>query len=89
MKNLTIEIMKFFNTKNTEIIYNSISLESVHISRMEKVCILMECLEDADESLISGISDDIVFTDSFGIERYPDIRILPKEKDVTSTAFDY
>lgn len=49
----------------------------------------MEYLEDADESLISGISDDIVFTDSFGIERYPDIRILPKEKDVTSTAFDY
>ena len=23
------------------------------------------------------------------IEIYPDIRILPKEKDVTSTAFDY
>lgn len=48
----------------------------------------MECLEDFDETLLSGIADDIVFTDSFGIEIYPEVRILSNEQELTAIAYD-
>lgn len=85
---VTEKIKEFFNTDNTEMINNSISVESVHISRTGKICVLMECLEDFDETLLSGIADDVDYTDSFGIEIYPEVRILPNEQEITTIAYD-
>ena len=88
-KTITEEIMNFFNTDDYNKVYNSILVDSVRISRIGNVCVLMNCLEDADESLFSGIAKDVIFTDSFGIKIYPEVKILPNEEEVTFNAFDY
>lgn len=88
-KTITKEIMNFFNTDDYNKVYNSISVDSVRVSRIGNVCVLMNCLEDADESLFSGIAKDVIFTDSFGIKIYPEVKILPNEEEVTFNAFDY
>lgn len=84
---ITERIEKFFNTENTEMINNSISVESVHISRTGKICVIMECSEEFDETLLSGIADGVDFTDSFGIEIYPEVRMLPNEQELTAVAY--
>lgn len=81
---ITKEVMKFFNTNDFDKIYNSISVDSVRISRKGNVCMIMDCREDADESLFSEI-----FTDTFGIKVYPEVKMLPNEEEVTFNAFDY
>ena len=87
-KLITESIMNFFSTNSSEKIFNSITIESVHISRTGKVCIMMECSEDFDETLMLNLSSDIIFDDSFGIEIYPEIRVLPNEKELIAVAYD-
>lgn len=86
---ITKEVMKFFNTNDFDKIYNSIIIDTVRVSRKGNVCMIMNCREDADETLFSGLSNDIAFTDTFGIEVYPEVKMLPNEEEVTFNAFDY
>lgn len=86
---ITKEVMKFFNTNDFDKICNSLLIDTVRVSRKGNVCMIMNCREDADETLFSGLSNDIGFTDTFGIEIYPEIKMLPNEEAVTFTAFDY
>ena len=64
-------------------------VDSVRISRIGNVCVLMNCLEDTDETLFEGISSNVIFTDTFGIKIYTEVKMLPNEEEVTFNAFDY
>lgn len=48
---ITEEVMKFFNIKDCGKIHNSIQVDAIRITRKGSVCLVMNCLEGADEDV--------------------------------------
>ena len=57
----------------------NIEIEGVEITKYGDICLSIE--SSFDDSVLEFIPEDAIFTDSFGLSVFPEVKTLPSEGD--------
>ncbi len=73
------ELSSFFKIDNPVALTENIEIENITITKHGDIC--LSILSSFDDSICEVIPEDVIFTDSFGLSVFPEVKILPSEGD--------
>ena len=73
------ELSSFFKGVDPTELAEKIKIEDVTITKKGDIC--LSILSSFDDSIVECIPKDAIFTDSFGLSVYPDVKVLPDETE--------
>lgn len=73
------ELSSFFKVDNPAVLVENIEIENINITKKGDIC--LSILSSFDDSILDFIPEDALFTDSFGISVFPDVKTLPSVED--------
>ncbi|MBD5111509.1 MAG: hypothetical protein HDT42_03105 [Ruminococcaceae bacterium] len=73
------ELSSFFKVDNPVALTENIEIEDINITKNGDIC--LSILSSFDDSILEFIPEDALFTDSFGISVFPEVKTLPSVED--------
>lgn len=73
------ELMSFFKGVDSTELAEKIEIQSVTITKKGDICLPIE--SSFDDSILEFIPEDALFTDSFGMVIYPEVKVFPNIDD--------
>lgn len=78
-KSAESELSSFFKVENPEELMENIDIENIDVTKHGDIC--LSILSSFDDSICEVIPEDALFTDSFGISVFPEVKTIPSVED--------